>query len=254
MNMTHYVRARLENISAYFLCVFWRLIGHLVPLGLAVCGLSATTHVFAFDLQELQVPPETQQSWVGKHIVHNGMPMQIVQLQSSLPIPELLRFYRKEWQNYHKPGERATVSRRMGEWQTLSTLVDGHHVVVQLIRKAGQTEGFLSITPLDTATEKNSIARYFPRQGGAQLLSSTESNDGGVKATTLILQNYNSLRSNQAFYKNALQRSGWNLSRSSLADGTAVMLFDRSSGSLQLAMRRENDTTMIFANVRGEGS
>lgn len=223
-----------------------------IPFWAAICLLAGVANARAFDLQELRVPPETRLSWVGKRIEQNGMPMQIVQLQSSLPLAEVLRFYREDWRNYHKPGARATVSRPVGEWQMLSTLVDEHNVVVQLKREAGQTTGFLSATPLDTPTRQNAIARHFPRQGGALLVSSTESNDGGAKATTLILQNNYSLRANQVFYETSLQKNGWTLSRSSVVDGTAVMLFGRSSGSLELAMRRANDTTMIFANVYGE--
>lgn len=226
--------------------------GKYLPVCVVLCLLAGATNTLAFDLQELQAPPETRLSWVGQDIVQNGMSMQIVQLQSSRSIPEVLRFYREDWRNYHKPGTRATVTRTVGEWQMLSTLIEQHNVVVQLKREASQTTGFLSATPLDTQPRKNSISKHFPRQGGTQLISSTESNDGGAKATTLILQNNRSLRANQAFYQNSLQRSGWTLSRSNVLGGTAAMLFDRASGSMELAISRDKGTTTIFANVRGE--
>ncbi len=218
----------------------------------SVSLLTGAANTLAFDLQQLATPPQTQLSWVGKHIVQNGMPMQILQLQSSLPQAELLRFYRQEWQAFHKPGERSSITRDVGEWRMLSTLVDAHHIVLQLKREAGQLTGFLSAIPLDTRTEQSSITKQFPRQNGSQLISSTESNDGNAKATTLILQNRYSLRDSHNFYKTALQRKGWKLSRSDVSRGTAVMLFDRTSGSLQLAMRRDKDMTFIFANLRGE--
>lgn len=224
----------------------------LLSCCLALCVAGGTTPTHAFELQDLQAPPGVRLSWVGKRIVQNGMPMQIVQLQSHQPVAEVLRFYREDWRHYHKPGERATVTNTSGDWQILSTLVDEHNVVVQLRREAGQTVGFLSSTPLDTPTRQNAIARHFPRQGGTKLLSSTESNDSGAKATTMIFQNHHSLQANRAFYQDSLQRNGWTLSRSTVVRGTAVMLFGRSSGSLELAMRRENETTTIFANVRGE--
>ena len=223
-----------------------------VTLTFSICLLAGAAKTLAFDLQELAAPPQTQLSWVGKHIVQNGMPMQILQLQSSLPQAELLRFYRQEWEAFHKPGERSSITRDVGEWRMLSTLVDAHHVVLQLKREGSQLTGFLSSTPLDTRTEQSSITTQFPRQSGSQLISSTESNDGGVKATTLILQNRYSLRDSHNFYKTALQREGWKLARSNVARGTAVMLFDSPSGSLQLAMRRDKDKTFIFANLRSE--
>lgn len=253
MIISYHTLARLAYGIDHFSYSLKCLRKHLLALALVICLLASAANTLAFDLQGLAAPPQTRLSWVGKHIVQNGMPMQILQFQSSLSQPELLRFYREEWQQYHKPGERASVTRDVGEWRMLSTLVDAHHVVLQLKREAGQLTGFLSATPLDIATEHSSITNQFPRQSGSQLISSTESNDGGVKATTLILQNHYSLRESHTFYKNALQRKGWKLSRSNVARGTAVMLFDRPSSSLQLAMRRENNQTLIFANVRGEG-
>lgn len=240
------------EIIAYYLYSCERSTNRLLSFIVPVLTLVCAANTLAFDLQELAAPPQTRLSWVGRHIVQNGMPMQILQLRSSLPMAEILRFYRQRWQVYHRPGERSSLTRDVGDWRMLSTVVDAHHVVLQLKREAGQLTGYLSATPLDTPTEQSQIAEQFPRQSGSRLISSTESNDGGAPATTLILENRFPLRDAFRFYHTALQRRGWKLSRSDVDRGTAVLRFARPSGSLQLALRREKDRTYIFANLRGE--
>lgn len=204
----------------------------------------------AFELQELATPPETTLSWVGKDIVQNGMPMQIIELRSTLSVEEIKAFYRQDWLSYHRVGERSSVQRRVGQWDILSTLIDNHNVVVQLKQDGGLTTGFLSTHPLDLEPEPSQVSEKFPRKWGTELISSTESNDAGVVATTLVLQNQYTVRENKLFYEAELVRNGWSMARSTINTGTVVMLFNRSSGALELAMRREDNNTLIFANVR----
>ncbi len=219
----------------------------------AVSGVLWIGHALALDIQSIERPPETSMTWIGERIEHNGMPMQILQLSSTLTTEQLFKFYRELWQPMHAENEQATMERRAGDWHIISTLLDDHNVVVQLKSESGRTNGFLSATPLDKQPDQSEITRRFPRQWGTELISSTVSTDGGTRATTLVLKNSHSIESNHDFYTRTLQNNGWTLSHQNVQMGGSVMFFDNSSGAVELAIRRDNSSTLIFANVRGEG-
>lgn len=223
-------------------------------LAFLLSSLSAAA--LALDIQHIEHPPETSMTWVGERIEHNGMPMQILQLNSRLSKDELFEFYQELWKPMHAPDQQATVEKSVGEWQMISTLLDDHNVVVQVKSSSTGLEGFMSATPLDYRPEQSTIARHFPRQWGTELLSSTQSQDGGVKATTLVLKNTHTLESNHEFYERTLQANGWTLSHQSRQREGSVLFFDGKDGAVELAIQRggnNNRNTLIFANVRGEG-
>ncbi len=216
-------------------------------------GLCLSAVCLSFDLRSLEHPATAKLIWVGERIEHNGMPMQVLQIESSHGIDELFQFYRANWAQWHRPEKQASVEKQAGEWRILSTLLDRHNIVLQLQESATGSSGFVSATPLDKAPEQNRIASDFPRQWGTELISSTESWDGGAPATTLVMKNSYSVDTNQEFYLRSLQASGWSLAHSSRKHGTSVMFFDRDSGALELAIQRDAEATIIFANLRGGG-
>ena len=222
-----------------------------LQLIIALVSTILGAQAFALNIESLASPNEAQLSWVGKNIVQNGMPMQIVEFRSTQSLQSVLAFYREEWRQYHQPGQRSTVANQLDGWDVLSTLIDGHNVVLQVKSEAGLTTGFISATPLGQVTHQSDVARAFPRQWGTTLMSAMESTDGDVTATTLILQSNQSVREMQRYYKTAFLRNGWVLARSSEQQDTAVMLFDRRDGSMELAVRREHNKTLIFANIKG---
>ncbi|MEM8499606.1 MAG: hypothetical protein AAF542_16405 [Pseudomonadota bacterium] len=233
---------------------YYRVVGGFLPGFLLVwVSLLRPNHALALDIQHIEHPPLTSLNWVGERIEHNGMPMQILQLNSELGTEELFSFYRELWRSMHRPDQQATVERSVGEWQMISTLLDNHNVVVQAKPSPNGLEGFMSATPLDQQPTQSEIARHFPRQWGTQLVSSTQSNDGGVKATTLVLKNTHTLASNHEFYTRTMQANGWTLSHQNTQLGGSVLFFDNSDGAIEMAIRRESSNTVIFANVRGEG-
>ncbi len=220
---------------------------------LLVTLVSVPVTAFSLDIQHIEHPPLTTLSWVGERIEHNGMPMQILQLNSELSKEELFAFYKDLWQATHRPDQQAAIERSVGEWQIISTILENHNVVVQVKPSSVGLEGFMSATPLDQQATQNEIARHFPRQWGTELVSSTESNDGGAKATTLILRNSHTLESNHEFYTRTMQANGWTLSHQNTQLGGSVLFFDNDDGAVEMAIRRESNNTVIFANVRGEG-
>lgn len=240
-------------------CEFYRIRknrsqGPLPALLLTVLFALLPTKVFSLDIQGIEHPPLTSMTWVGERIEHNGMPLQILQLNSELNAKELFTFYKELWQPMHAADEQATMERSAGEWHIISTLMDGYNVVVQVKPSSAGLEGFMSATPLDTEPTQSDVARNFPRQWGTELVSSTQSTDGGTKATTLVLKNTHTLRSTHDFYSRTLQENGWTLSHQNTEMGGSVMFFDSSDGAVELAIRRDKSSTFIFANVRGEGA
>ncbi|MFK7732279.1 MAG: hypothetical protein AB8B48_11740 [Pseudomonadales bacterium] len=242
------IRLKSENRD-YYRDVFSFLAGVL----LISFSLSISSNAFSFDIQHIEHPPLTSLTWVGERIEHNGMPMQILQLNSELSTSELFGFYKEIWQPMHAENQRATIERSVGEWQIISTLLDNHNIVVQVRPSPIGLEGFMSATPLDEAPVQSEIARHFPKQWGTELVSSTQSQDGGVQATTLVLKNTHSLESTHEFYTRTMQANGWTLSHQNTQLGGSVLFFDNKDGAVEMAIRRENSNTVIFANVRGEG-
>lgn len=248
------IALRLKSEKCDFYPVFRReSAGPFMALALTiVLGLLPAVG-FSLDIQRIEHPPLTSMTWVGERIEHNGMPLQILQLNSELSTKELFTFYRELWQPMHAANEQATMERFAGEWQIISTLMDGYNVVVQVKPSGAGLEGFMSATPLDKEPTQSDVARNFPRQWGTELVSSTQSTDGGTKATTLVLKNTHTLQSTHDFYSRTLQENGWTLSHQNTEMGGSVMFFDSSDGAVELAIRRDKSNTVIFANVRGEG-
>lgn len=206
----------------------------------------------AFDLQSLEQPPETRFHWVAQDIHHNGLAMQVLQVESTLPLDSLFDFYHMTWSQTAAQHERSTTRRKAGQWTVLSALLNEHNVALQLQAEPGRTWGYLSATPLGDSPKTSRLAEQFPRQWSTELISSTQSHDGGGLATTVILRNGFSVRSNQDFYQRHFENAGWLLSHSRTDKGTVVLFFDKGQEAIELGLKQEQQHTVVFANLRGE--
>jgi len=208
--------------------------------------------LWALDISEVANPPEAKTVFVGD-VIQNGVPMQMKQFSSSLAVEELLAFYKNNWADNTRTKRKmpAFIEKEAGVWKILSKLEEDFNIVVQVKAKQGHgSEGFISVSDLTRPPGISQLSKDFPRLGGTQLVSSTESRDGGKKATTLVLTNEYSVDSNDAFYRSKMTAEGWKLVRGDIRNGAATMLFNKQDQQCELAVSKgDRGDSVIFANI-----
>ena len=214
------------------------------------CTLSS--FAWGFDISRVAEPPEAKTVYVGD-VVQNGIPMQMKQFSSSLTTGEVLSYYRINWADNTKVKENvpAFIEKEAGDWSIISKLEGNYSVVVQVkTQQSGGSEGVISVSNLTRPPGISELSKKFPKLGGTQLISSTESRDGGKHATTLILVNEFSVDSNDAFYRSRMTAEGWRLVRGGVRDGTATMLFNKQGQQCEMAVSEgERGDSVIIANI-----
>lgn len=206
----------------------------------------------AGDLSELVLPPGASTVWIGENIEQNGVPMQIQALTSSASVDQVLSFYRSQWENSADPDIPGFVENQVGEWQTISQLENDLQTVIQIkASSSGGVEGFVSQIDIRATPGSNRTTRNFPRKNGSQLISSTESNDSGKTATTILLMNTFSVASNTSFYQSQMPGKGWSLAYARNHSGVSMMLFNRSGRSCEIAISKDRGRgrTIVMANI-----
>jgi hypothetical protein len=211
---------------------------------------SANQSVWAEGLADLAFPPGTRTAWVAENIEQNGVPMQIQQLTSVATVNEVLDFYRAQWKDSADPSIPGFVENKVGEWQTISQLENNLQTVIQIKNsRSGGTEGFASQIDIRSTPGSNRATRNFPRKSGSQLISSTESKDGAKTATTILLMNAFSIKSNADFYHSKMRAKGWSLAHAKNQSSVSILLFNRSGKSCEIAISKNKGRTVIFANI-----
>jgi hypothetical protein len=204
--------------------------------------------LYAFDLQRIERPAQFQAQWVSSLMQHNGMPMQVLKLQTALPLQGVQAAFESRWQ---QAGYFIQES-KAADWLLLSTILDDHNVVLQMREEAGRTVAFLSAIPLDYQITRSNYANSFPKPWGTRVVSSTRSSDGGHTATTLVLSNKVPLCANRDFYRRALIDAGWQIDLDKEASGTVSFFASSRYGVLELVLRQDQRQTILFANIRHE--
>lgn len=197
------------------------------------------------------VSSDMKVSWVGEEVTHNGFPMQIQQFHSSNSAEAVLSFYRSQWVESVGEGMPGFVENQVGEWRTISRLESGKNTVIQLkASHKGGVEGYISVMDTAGTGEVNKITSSFPKMSDTELISSTESTDSGVKATTIILKNTHSISSNSDFYVSSMKNQNFSLAHQSKDEGTKVLFFNGRGFRVEITISPSNDgSSLILANI-----
>lgn len=214
---------------------------------------SVPVAVWAFDISDVEIPPASRAVYVGD-VVQNGVPTQMLKFSSPRSVTEVLAFYKNSWSDPGKVRDNLPpyIEKEAGEWRVLSKLEGSYSVAIQIRQheEATGSEGFISVLDIGKSPVIGELAKQFPRQGGTELISSTESKDGKKRATTLIFVNGHTVESNEEFYRAAMAANDWKLVRGGVKRGVAVLLFNRRHEQCEISIGQgDGGESVIFANV-----
>lgn len=218
-----------------------------ITLAVVCCACSNAAHASSWP--NIDSPPDAQVVWVGKDIVQNGVPMRIKAFHSALGVEEILNFYRTRWDD---GGMQQPVENELGHWKVIGKQSDDYYLTVQV--KPGITyssQGFLTVSMLPSLDAPPSLDQRFPRPGGTEVISETDSTDDGRTAKTLIMQNSHSVQSNVSFYGTNLPAQGWRKHQdfNGPSDGH-VLYFERRGKACHIAINRNpQGETVILVNL-----
>jgi len=204
---------------------------------------------------QVPVPSGVKLVWVADNIIQNGLPLEVQSFHSTLSPEAILSFYQSEWAQSSQPDQPGYIENNVSDWRVISRLEGNKNTVIQVKESVnGGAEGFISVSEPFATKKPNKIAKNFPKMGGSDLISVTESVDSGKGATTIIFQNTFSVASNLEYYKSSMASKGWSLNHSVDQGATAIMLFARKGAKCEIAISKVGSgRTTIFANVVTRG-
>lgn len=208
--------------------------------------------IWAFDLSDIRVPANTETSWVGRGIEHNGVTMDVKLLSSSESSDQLLTFYKNMWESDGGEGVDYTIG-EAGDFKLISKIMDNHNIVIQLRdNSSGHAEGYLSAIKLSSIG--NAVSDDdFPALSNTTLVSKTVSDDTGKKAVTRVLINNYSVVSNAEFYRSRFESDGWAKSYANAETRSFLAFYSRNNKTMELAIsKKPGKETVIFVNIVDE--
>jgi len=195
-------------------------------------------------LNGLSLPTRAEATWIAKDMTQNGMPMAIQTFQSPRSVENVLDFYRQAWS---LPGDvRGFVENSVGGWKMISRLANDHNVVLQIRDDAGGgSSGFLSAMALEVAgtTPQDDI----PIPANAELVSNTRVVDGNRVSRTTVLLSHADRGSIVGFYRDRLQRKGWNLAADRNQNGHHFLYFNQKRAKCELVVSDAADGTSVIS-------
>jgi hypothetical protein len=174
--------------------------------------------------------------------------MEIRRFESRLNKDQIIDFYSNHWQ------DTAAIT-LFDPWEMIGKVENKKFINVQVQNGFSGSWGYLSISDLPTAIEKDSIqpptGAGFPSMSGSQVLSDQTYNDPTKNGRTLVINNNFSVDSNGQFYRNHYQSQGWQIiadSKGSRLKG-AAMTFAKGRQLLSLTINQVKSTTSVVANI-----
>ncbi len=227
---THYVVKKGIVVSKFLSFIF------------ITCICSTTLAV------DLPNPPDSTITQVTNSTTAFGVKMEIRRFESRLSQEKIIEFYSKRWT------DTAAIT-QFDPWEMIGRVDREKFVNVQVQNGFAGSWGYLSISDLPTAIEKDKVqipeGKHFPKMSGSKVLSEQNHNDPIKKGRTLVISNNFSVDSNGNFYRNHYQGQGWQLvadSKGSKLKG-AAMTFSKGRQLLSLTINRVNSTTSVVANI-----
>ena len=219
-----------------------------------LCALTLLSHQAQADvasLLELPLPESAKIELVGANMMHNGSLVSIATYQVELSSEETLNFYRNEW---HLEGEvPGYVEYEAGGWKIIASLRDGINLALQL-REDGydQTSGLVSA--LDVDSGGSAVEQIPALPSGAEVLSTTGSQDGSREAHTWLLRSVARPGQVTAFYRDELSRQGWRVVSDADRAAASVLLLSSEKGTIEVTASPNIGGTFVVVNRVRTGS
>jgi hypothetical protein len=208
-------------------------------------GTFVSVNTLALDFPN---PPNSTITQVSQSTTTFGLHMEIRRFESRLNKDNIIDFYSKRWK------DTAAIT-LFDPWEMIGKVESKKFINVQVQNGFAGSWGYLSISDLPTAIEKNSIqapsGAGFPSMSGSQVLSDQSHNDPMKTGRTLVINNDFSVASNGQFYRNYYRGQGWQLiadSKGSRLKGVA-MTFSKGRQLLSLTINNIASSTSVVANI-----
>lgn len=220
----------------------------LAATGILAC--ISLQEAYAFDLSSVRIPDNTEVYWVGQGINHNGVSMDIKQLQSKHSTSELISYYKNMWETDAGGEGVGYTVQDAGDFKIISKIEGDHNIVIQLRDDSrGHAEGYLSAIDINTLDRANNNDD-FPSLANTTLISKTISDDSGKNAVTRVMMNNHSVESNVNFYRTKLESDGWRQAYSNFENRSFVGFYNRDNKSMEIAVSKQpGKETVIFVNI-----
>jgi hypothetical protein len=200
-----------------------------VSLVAAPAWVSAAAALPVTPWPDVPDPPRSHTEWVARDARINGLPMRIEHFDSEVSVDEVLAFYQGAWARL--PAGEAHL-KRVGEWQTVSTISGPFQIAVQVRRgSAGGSQGLVSVSNRKEAS-KNWIPRDWPQWPGMRVNEVTDSVDGEHRSQMVAMVSTDNYDITVQRWRDEWKRRGYVLSQQAeppAADGNRswVGLFDK---------------------------
>ena len=197
---------------------------------------------------EMPLPPHSKVAWVGDDMKVDGIPMRIVQFESTASRTEVVAYYTAHWSEGYrtKPSVRPTGD---------VTIVGQAHGPYYMTVKVGDrphdgSAGFISVSQvLGNKIERS--AGGLPLMPGAKILSVVESSDPGKVSRELVVAQDAGADSARRYYEGALENAGWRAAQKTGPDAA----HPQQPGSLDFYRRDSSELSITVMAARdGRGS
>lgn len=196
-------------------------------------------------LIEMPLPESARIELVGANMVHNGSRVSIATYQGKLSSKQTLDFYRGAWQREGEvPGY---VEYQADGWNIIASLRDGINLALQVRDDSrGEASGLVSALVLEGAGSVEVEIPALP--SGAEVLSSTVSQDGRREAHTWLLRSTGRPGQITAFYRDTLSRNGWQVVSDRSRAASSVLLMSSEKGTMEVTANPDIDGTFVVVN------
>jgi len=215
----------------------------------AVLLVATAARTFASEpWPELPLPPRASVQWVGDSMRVNGVPMRIMQFQSSAAAHDIVEYYLAYWSR----GYPAKPSVRPVGPATVVGQAHGPYFMTVKVRDAdrGGSDGLIAVSRLlGTRIERSPGALSLMQ--GAKVLQVVESNDPGKTSRQMVISNTLAPPAVAQYYLSWFQSEGWQLvqhtdtPRTARAPESSFMVFQRD---------REEALVSVVAAAGARGS
>jgi len=186
-------------------------------------------------LQSVPLPVNASIETIAVDMIQNGHRISIAKLETTSNIDDTLQFYREQWSAPLAEGVPGFVENNAGDWSIISRLEDGWNQVVQVRPSDQGLEGRISVMNLKPARGGRP---QLPMPSGANLLSSTESDDIGHTSNTFVVVARLGVDAVAEFYRRHFDTEGWSRVSDQSLDGSQVMLLQRRGERAEIVVSR----------------
>ena len=202
------------------------------------------------SLPEPHIISGAHASWIARQILHNDVPMNIIQFTYPGPAKEVADHYKE-----YLSGKPALIEL---ENNKLSVIYEesGNIISVQIFNSGAHFSEGKIITSKIPDKSPTPLRTDIPLMCGSTIISKTQSIDGSVNSETLMISNYHSRETNYRYFEQQLLKNGWQIGQANITrtiDASQQISFVQGSKKLQITLfplqKNTNGNTGILIHL-----